>query len=179
MFSFGLFINPESERKRATDSHDEYEVEGDDFNEMLAITCLKLANSEQFTFEVKGFGQDPWPVDVRLDMATFLEQITEVLTWLDSGGHEDTELDFYEQGIERKLIFHSEEEKIKINCESRTNWTPSPSEEWLDKATLNSLFSLFLKRFIESVQEFCQDIAETSIFRDWSAQECIRKRIVN
>ena len=57
-----------------------YDEAQDDVTRVLADICESLATSEGVDFVVRGFGQDRWPVDVRVDLAVVVEQVPGVLS---------------------------------------------------------------------------------------------------
>src|SRR5471032_2614651 len=89
-----------------------YDPELDDIRSILIDVCEALSNYVQFN--VSGFGQDNWPVDVATDLAVFLEQLPYFMIAISAG--ENFELQFYEQGI------RSEERRVGKECRSR--WSP-------------------------------------------------------
>lgn len=63
----------------------QYEDGVDDVRSILCDVCDALAGSSSADFIVSGFGQERWPVDVRTDLAVFLEQLPNALASVESG----------------------------------------------------------------------------------------------
>jgi hypothetical protein len=52
-----------------------YDIELDNITSVLIDICDALAEEASVHFLVGGFGQDPWPVDVRMDLPVVIEQV--------------------------------------------------------------------------------------------------------
>lgn len=53
--------------------------EDDDISTVIQELCEVLEDTGIVQFRVGGFGQDIWPVDVAIDLASILEQIPEAI----------------------------------------------------------------------------------------------------
>lgn len=78
-----------------------YDESLDDIRSILSDLCRALEQEGELS--VSGFGQDRWPVDVGTDLLILLEQLPALLRCLSCG--KPAALEFYEQGIERNLLF--------------------------------------------------------------------------
>jgi hypothetical protein len=114
-----------------------YSDELDDVRSILMDTCDILEDTSAAEFVVSGFGQASWPVDVRTDLAVLLEQIPNAISSIDLGA--PFTLDFYEQGLERKIHFTPQGETYSALCESWTAWRPDPSIEIIDTSHLRKM----------------------------------------
>jgi len=144
-----------------------YHPEVDSIESLLADACEALADSERVTFVVDGFGQSPWPVDVRTDLLTIVEQLPEFLEFLQSA---DTigELDFYEQGMQRSLRFEKHGAQVRIACTSGTKWQPSPAVEVMPLNELASMAFALAVDFVFIVRQACPTIANHAWFEAWT-----------
>lgn len=133
---------------------------------VLISICEVFEQSEIVSFIVSGFGQEKWPVDCRTDLATVIEQIPEILEKVIEGTF-SFHLDFYEQGIERQLVFEEEGELVRVTCMSRTNWIPYPNTILLDKVAVLTMFENFYKNFLEYSSVLCTDLANNSLLENW------------
>lgn len=106
----------------------------DDLNGLITSLCEELEASEHLRFEIAGFGQAPWFVTVGTDLPVLLEQLPEVRDDLLAG--RSFEIDFYEQGLERRLSFEPEGNDFLVSCVSGTDWQPDPSQERVSKEEL-------------------------------------------
>ena len=69
---------------------------------VLQDICELLEEEGTISFFVSGFGDPNWPLDIATDLCVILEQLPLALTKLANETGE-FELDFYEQGVERRL----------------------------------------------------------------------------
>ncbi|MEY9092593.1 hypothetical protein [Paenibacillus sp. RC84] len=82
------------------------------------MICDIFEISGAITFKAFGFGQNEWPVDCRIDLATVMEQVPEILKKIELNQY-DFILDFYEQGMERQVALSQDKDAIKLICSSR------------------------------------------------------------
>jgi hypothetical protein len=142
------------------------DVELDDVVAVLISICEVFELSEMVSFVVSGFGQEKWPVDCRTDLSTIIEQIPDILEKVSKGTF-SFQLDFYEQGIERKLVFEEEAELVRITCLSRTNWIPIPQTILIDKVEISIMFKNFYNNFLEYSSVLCADLAKNPLLEEW------------
>lgn len=142
------------------------ELELDDVVVILISICEVFELSGVVSFVVSGFGQEKWPVDCRTDLATIIEQIPDILEKV-SKGIFSFQLDFYEQGIERQLVFEEEGELVRVTCMSRTNWIPNPNTILLDKVEVSTLFENFYNNFLEYSLVLCTDLVNNPLLESW------------
>lgn len=155
----------------------EYDPELDSIISILADICDVLADANSFMFYVKGFGENPWPLDIRTDLLTFMLQLPAFLNWLDSLKDVPFFLDFYEQGTERSLTFTKINSEIKIDCSSRTTWKPNPETEMIEEKSLNYMLSNFVQVFVNQVKIFTPEISHHSWFQEWCETKAIKTRL--
>lgn len=125
----------------------EFDAEFDDARAVISTICEELDDLGNTCFEVSGFGETSWPVDVATDLATLIEQLPEALAVLEQGDGE-FRIDFYEQGIERLIFGQVFGESTKLRCQSRTNWEPVPSEIEMRSGDLAAMLSSVLRQFL-------------------------------
>lgn len=128
--------------------------------------CGRLAEAGIVAFEVSGFGDDHWPVDVWCDLAVVVEQLPDALENLQSG--RPVEIDFFEQGIERTVSGDVFGEWVTLVCVSGTDWQPSPSQETCNTEQLRLMWVSFLGDFRQAAalvlpsadthQNLCMDL---------------------
>jgi hypothetical protein len=114
-----------------------YNEEEDDVRSILMDVCNLLAS--KLSFSVSGFGQAVWPVDASADLPIFMEQLPSVLNALIEG--HSGQIDFYEQGLERSLIFSIEGDACRVTCQSWSSWQPNPAEESLELGKLQEMLA--------------------------------------
>ncbi|MBP2114941.1 hypothetical protein J2Z70_005125 [Paenibacillus silagei] len=77
------------------------------------------------------------------------------------------ELDFFEQGIERRLLFEDDMDFIKITCSSRTDWLPKPSSIVMTKAEISNMFEALYQTFVELGSVICEGLVNHFLLKDW------------
>lgn len=152
--------------------------EVDSIESLLAEACEALADSERVVFLVEGFGQSPWPVDVRTDLLTIVEQLPEFLEFLQSTG-DSGELDFYEQGVQRLLRFEKHGPQVRVECTSGTKWQPTPAIEMMPLKELAGMASELAVDFVSSVRKACPEIAGHPWFQEWTESPAMRRALGN
>lgn len=140
-----------------------YSTELDDVRSILTEVCGELVGQAQFT--ISGFGQEKWPVEVGFDLAVLLEQLPTLISAIRLS--EATELDMYEQGIERQLYFVPEGLNYSISCASYGNWTPSHAVELFDKTALLEMLLLVQNEFLRALRQSVPVLLEHPFIVDW------------
>jgi len=139
----------------------------DELVHVLAAQCRALASAGAVAFEVGGFGQERWPVDVETDLAVAVEQLPGVLAAVAREG-EPFQLNFYEQGIERYITGTTRGGTTTFECVSMSlNWTAEPSVELLPLAEAERMFRALRDRYCSAVDRVCPWLAATSAFEQW------------
>ena len=119
-----------------------------DYRELLMDACDQLAETAQFRL----FACDDraWNVDVRTDLAVFLEHVPGAINSLKIG--EKAIISLYEQGVETNILLIPHHKNCHITCEPlmewpRTQWVPKFCEiEDLEHVILT--LEVFLKEFL-------------------------------
>lgn len=147
-----------------------YDEQVADVNTMLIDLCHSFAESDNLTFLVSGFGQPTWPVEVRPDLSVFLEQLPQLIMAIDQETPEFV-LDFYEQGLERRLYFcRAAGSTFQVRVESDTDWQPNPREETIAANELRNMLSGVRDVFARTVQHAAPEAYSHPWFRSWLAQ---------
>lgn len=167
---FEIYLNVYGElREFAYQDHEpNYDEQSDDVNSILNDICEVMSETNLVIFVVNGFGQRGWPVDVSTDLATILEQVPFALNSIINENY-IFELDFYEQGIQRRLLFSLVEtgDVVRVDCISGTHWTPNPSMIFLEKLFVKkSLFDLYYS-FCHFSQNMFPKLSSHKWFVDW------------
>lgn len=124
-----------------------YDAELDDIGAILADICDFAHDYGEFV--VSGFGQERWPTDVRTDLLVFLEQLPHAVASVRSGLPFD--IDFYEQGLERRLSFSPTEHDYVASCSSYGDWRPYPAVERVDRDHLVAMLLFVRDEFMRFV----------------------------
>jgi hypothetical protein len=103
-----------------------YDAELDDVRSIFSDICQFIDRNGEFI--VSGFGQERWPVDVVTDLPVLLEQMPSIVSAMRDG--KATELDFYEQGIERSISFSPSSSGYLATCTSQTDWHQMQQPSW-------------------------------------------------
>lgn len=80
--------------------------EFDDYRSILHEVCGMLETRE-VSFTVQGFGETKWGVDTATNLVVVHEQLPGLFSWASDERSESFDLDFYEQGVERRLVLSS------------------------------------------------------------------------
>ncbi|WP_367125961.1 hypothetical protein [Streptomyces phytohabitans] len=125
--------------------------------------CALLSETD-CTFQVRGFGAH-WPVDVRYDLSTVMEQLPDLISAIRNGsvGH----LDFYGQGLERVLDFSPVDRRTIITCVSGTDFEPPLERENLDTESLVAMLVDTATRFAHAASQVAPSITMTEPIGTW------------
>jgi len=136
---------------------------------MLLHACDVLEELGCLHFQVSGFGQDSWPVDISYDLATVLEQLPLAREQLlqKSGNFS---INFFEQGIERELKFSWGGDLVTIECLSRTNWVPNPKNEFISLSEVRKMFNKLHDDFCETCRDVLPRLSKLSYYKEFCEQ---------
>lgn len=141
-----------------------YDSELDDIRSLLVDLCRHIEKPGKFI--VSGFGQSPWPVDVGTDLPVFLEQLPEAIKSVNS--REPFQLDFYEQGIERTIIFTPFDGLYVALCKSYSNWQPCPDTEQIDCGELQEMLETIRSELIKAIHIVAPILLENAWLKCWA-----------
>jgi hypothetical protein len=141
-----------------------YDPDLDDVRSILMDVCDALESGSEFA--LSGFGQDVWPVDVRTDLAVFLEQMPNALCAIKE--RKPAEIDFYEQGVERSIAFEPDGTKYLATCKTwSTTWQPHPSIEEISADSLEQMLLAARDEFMRALTMMAPSLANHSWIREW------------
>ena len=143
-----------------------YDKDLHDVTTMISDICEYLADHTDTQFKVSGFGLGEWLVDVRTDLAVFLEQLDYAIGSLRRNGNFD--IDFYEQGLDRRISFLLDGDFVNITCIDIISWEKVGEGERMAKAEVLELFSSLRHSFVDLVQAISPEIASHQWFLHWS-----------
>ncbi|MFE1869956.1 hypothetical protein ACFW9N_03510 [Streptomyces sp. NPDC059496] len=144
---------------------DVVEVELSDDYESLAMDACQLLSGTDARFFVSGFGQEAWPVSVSYDLSSVIEQLPEAIDSLRSG--RSAEIDFYGQGIERRLTFVPAGDTTEIRCSSGTAWRPDPDVDVLSRTAALDLLTGLAGDFGAALRRAAPELAMRTPFGTW------------
>jgi hypothetical protein len=166
----------------------EIEIEPDfidsiDFSEIQGIifgACKLLHKSNHLEFRVSGFGSDSWGLDISTDFMIIVEQLPRLFEWIDGGGQGAFNLDFYEQGVELRVIFSLTDNQVQINCESLDKGEINPITEFCEFREFNIMFSKVLMKFITEAKSILFPMLENNrCFDDWCESNNLGNRLIS
>lgn len=142
----------------------DYDSELDDIDALLADICECLSEKNLVEFSITGFDLN-WPVDVRFDLPIVIAQIPHAIAALENQA--DTNLQLYEQGIERELSFKITDLTVEIECKSLTGDLLTNAKEHINRVEVLAMLKDFLERFLRLSYNMCPEITSHMIFVDW------------
>ena len=144
-------ISLQNQRMRIMDPH------LDNHLSILSEICDALHDAGTVSFCVQGFGEARWRVDVGTDLLVVLEQLPSLYSWIVDSGQDDFILDFYEQGVERTLVFSKLEDRLKITGRRLASfsplWNPVVAEEYVDIENFRDLAKRLMCKFLELAED--------------------------
>lgn len=175
-----LKSDEEIDEKLESDEEIKFE-EIDDVRTIFFLLCEALEEFNLVRFRVKGFGNSPWPVDVSTDLMTVLEQLDALLKFLEPSESSTGYLDFYEQGIQRQLVFTKVGDLIKINCHKLVDysgitekpWGQDIEEEPIHPTSLKLMICDLIKSLVSIANEVCTTLTSHELFQEWCREKYI------
>lgn len=145
-----------------------FDDELDNIISVLHAVCGHLAAAPGVAFMIGGFGQARWPSDGRTDLCVVLEQLPSVIRALEEGSA--SELDLYEQGLERTLRFDPKGSRVDVTCSSRcTSFEPAPATVALERSEVVAMLRRCLDTFVLVLHESFPAIANHPWVVEWLA----------
>jgi hypothetical protein len=139
----------------------------DDVRSLLKDLCVAIAKSNaQFIVDSPETGT--WPVDVATDLAVVIEQIPEFLRFLHSPSREAFELDFYEQGIERRIEFRRIGLTFEVVCFS-CGGSPMTERSICEVAAWQSMIEIFWEDFCQAAAMVAPLAVQHPWWKEWVA----------
>lgn len=127
----------------------DYDPELDCALPILVDLCTPLEDSGEFL--LSGFGREPWPVDIRVDLCCLLEALPRALRAIEAG--EEAVVDFYEQGMELQIRFLPDGEWYQACGESYGSRRLEPSIERIGRAELAAMLRAVRDEFMRALAE--------------------------
>lgn len=143
-----------------------YSDELDDERSVIEDICEIFEDTKKIKFFVSGFGDKEWYVECRIDLAVIIEQIPEIISKIRNENY-SFNLDFYEQGVERKINFIPDKQGVTLECISRSKWIPKPEKIRMKKEEIANIFEKLFKDFLLYGEALCSDLINNNLFRAW------------
>ena len=172
MLTLCLEISEDIEKFPQPDRTSDCDLEEEYIDALIMDLCKIFDESGLFQFKVEfkdgGFGLDSWPVDVWVDLSTVIEQVTDVIDSIRKERY-PVNLDFYEQGLERRLIFAKDDNDslLRVTCESWGSWTPDPTTLLVNKDDILSQLVTLKSSFVRAAKTLCPGLSEIDFFTKW------------
>jgi hypothetical protein len=136
----------------------------DDIRSILMDVCQSVERRGKF--QISGFGQDVWPVNIGTDLAIFMEQLPIVIRSIAS--NLPAEIDLYEQGVERTISFSPTANNTYLaSCTSHTNWQPNPEIEQVDRDSLQQMLLTVRNEFMRLIREIAPGLDQHPWVKSW------------
>jgi hypothetical protein len=162
-------------------SHQNYDIEIEEIEniqDLLYYVCEGLEDYNLAKFIIEGFGKSPWPVDISTDLLSVLDQLPDFLKFLDDPNCDVECLDFYEQGIQRRIIFNKQKNTLEITCKPfspsslknntlNTDWGNSTKEYTIEKKEIKNMICKLIVTFISLTNEYFPELKNNQFFREW------------
>jgi hypothetical protein len=148
---------------KKTECHPNYDYNLDDSESVLRDICEIISDTDKVHFCVSAFNMD-WPVDIETDLLIVISQIPAIIIKLKQ--NEETQLDFYEQGIERSIKFQPQGEDIVISCFDLMGDRLSPPEQY-DKSEIIKQLVILVQDFIDIASKICPAYLKHPLLKNW------------
>lgn len=146
----------------------EYDPNEDDIRSIFHDICGVLANLGVRFIVISSSGER-WPVDTATDLPIFLKQLPSLLRFLDGEGDSAFELDFYEQGIERRLELTRSRSSLDIECVPYGNSASPRAKSSGDVLFWKAMLRRFYSDFLKAASDACPSVMEHPWMHEWCA----------
>ncbi len=145
-----------------------FDTELDDVRSVLGALCEVLASVDGISFVAQGFDDAPWRATVGTDLAVALEQLPRTIQSLRA--RQVTELEFYEQTLERAVDFSCKGDWVHLSCRSwASGWTPRRATEEIPHAQALGMLEDLRDSFIRLSRRACPELAAHPWIVEWMA----------
>lgn len=142
-----------------------YDYELDDESSIVFDIC-NIFNENNIKFLVSGFGEDEWYVSCKFDLPEIIESLPEILRKIKRDNY-NFKLDFYEQGLEREIIFKDLGDMVQVKCSCRIKWKPNPEVIFMSKFEIKEQFLKLYKKFDLLTNNLCPELLQEPLFIEW------------
>lgn len=164
--AFELRLSIPTKMARAEAGQVQYDPELDDVGSVLHDICDALEVAD-VGFVVRVCSDEDWPVTVGRDLLIVIEQLNDVLTSLKRG--DVGRLDFYEQGIERTILFLPNNGTISVECSDMIpKATSRPEVAILSGELIIKELASLAEDFIRAARMRCPELTSHRWFEEWA-----------
>ena len=166
MFNINLVNTIEFNKIQKCDEEKSYDTELDDETSIIFDICNFFEETGEIKFIVSGFGDSEWGVDCKFDLPGIIEILPELISKLNQKKY-DFNLNFYEQGVEREVIFRESKGSIIVSCLSQTKWKLLPSNYEMTKESVEKIVRGLYNTFILYSEKLCPRLIKNPLLLDW------------
>lgn len=143
-----------------------YDGDLDDVRSLIKDVCGALEKANVH-FLVASPKSGVWPVDVATDLAVAIEQIPEFVRFLQDLEGKFFELDFYEQGIQRRIEFRRVGQMYEVVCSSYGG-SPLLEKSISEVAAWRGMIFEFWGKFIRAVEKVAPLAVQHPWWKEWA-----------
>ncbi len=143
-----------------------YDLELDNQNSVILDICEIFHYAGNIKFVVSGFGEDEWNLSCLMDLPCIIEDLPYILSKIKAKDY-NFDLDFYEQGVQRKITFVASGDSVTLKASSWIDWEPNPSETTMNKADIDKMIINLHTDFATYGKELCEHLILNQMFADW------------
>lgn len=140
------------------------DFEPDIIDEVVMEVCEFFSKNNIAEFEVSGFDLN-WPVDIETDLSIIIPQIPNILLMLRKDNK--ASLEFFEQGIERRIDFYLKNKLVELLCNNLQGEAIVQRPEVVSLDSLKDMFFLLIQEFNYLATIYCSDACDNSIYKQW------------
>ncbi len=132
---------------------------GDGIYSIFIDVCDILENTNKVVFNFK-IGEINLNLDVRTDLAVFLEYVKDIFKFLETDDLKDITIDLYEQGVEEEIVISkNDKENLDFLIDEKVFITSGKLFEGNIKKFIND--------FIDIVEEIYPSLFNNYFFQEW------------
>jgi len=140
-----------------------YDPQRDNIRSILVDVCYFLNNKSEFI--ISGCGQERWPARVYIDLSILLEQLPDILYGIHR--KENFSIDFYEQNIQREVIFSYTPDKYVVTYKNKIDSALEPGTEKITRYALERMLLELRDAFMSALAEVSPGLEKHPWTQKW------------
>lgn len=139
----------------------------EDGRAIIEDICEYFEDTKKVLFQIYGLDNIKWKVDCHFDLVVVIEQLPEIISKIRKGNY-NFKLDFYEQGIERLLVFSNNNNANEVILKDINKVNKNEIKEtYIKKEKIFEIFNNLYNNFLLYSEVLCSDLSNNKLLKSW------------